>query len=192
MRQFCRYQCDNAGQPSSRRRLREGIPRARKYTLARIFRNPARERMGSVPRSRSKDRSWCIATSISASNRVYSHVAWRRCLIMPAFGGVLNISSCRSDLDRAAHHLAFAVAVGVNRRIESSIFRRRFRTSGLRPCPVTNGNGLLAYDDDRRIVGACRRGRSILGLTNAMIQSGINLSRFIQLDEHSKSIGRHP
>ena len=51
--------------------------------------------------------------------------------------------------------------------------------------PGDHGSGLIAYDDDRRVVGACRRGRSILGLTNEMIQSGVNLSRLIQLDGYS-------
>jgi transcriptional regulator of acetoin/glycerol metabolism len=116
------------------------------------------------------------------------------CGVAPLFdhagrlAGAVNISSCRSDLDRDAHHLASAVAAGATRRIESSIFRRRFRNCWIATLPGDEGNGLLAYDDDRRIVGACRRGRSILGLTDAMIESGIELSRFIQFDEHAKSI----
>ncbi|WP_204269431.1 hypothetical protein, partial [Klebsiella oxytoca] len=41
---------------------------------------------------------------------------------------------------------------------------------------------LLAYDDDQRIVGACRSARALLGLTDGMIASGIELSRYITLD----------
>jgi transcriptional regulator of acetoin/glycerol metabolism len=113
------------------------------------------------------------------------------CGVAPLFdhcgrlAGVLNITSCRSDLERAAHQLAFAIAVESARRIESSIFRRQFETSWIATLPGDHGSGLIAYDDDRRVVGACRRGRSILGLTNEMIQSGVNLSRLIQLDGYS-------
>ncbi|MBR1146208.1 sigma-54-dependent Fis family transcriptional regulator [Bradyrhizobium sp. AUGA SZCCT0431] len=113
------------------------------------------------------------------------------CGVAPLFdhcsrlAGVLNITSCRSDLERAAHQLAFAIAVESARRIESSIFRRQFETSWIATLPGDQGSGLIAYDDDRRVVGACRRGRSILGLTNEMIQSGVNLSSLIQLDGHA-------
>lgn len=110
------------------------------------------------------------------------------CGVAPLFdyrgrlAGVLNITSCRSDLERAAHQLAFAIAVETARRIESSIFRREFETSWIATLPGDCGSGLIAYDDDRRVVGVCRRGRSILGLTNEMIQAGINLSSLVQLD----------
>jgi transcriptional regulator of acetoin/glycerol metabolism len=113
------------------------------------------------------------------------------CGVAPLFdhcgqlAGAVNITSCRSDLERAAHQLAFAFAVESARRIESLIFRQQFETSWIATLPGDHGSGLIAYDDDRRVVGACRRGRSILGLTNEMIQSGAKLSRLIQLDGHS-------
>jgi sigma-54 dependent transcriptional regulator, acetoin dehydrogenase operon transcriptional activator AcoR len=110
------------------------------------------------------------------------------CGVAPLFdhcgrlAGAVNITSCRSDLERAAHQLAFAIAVETTRRIETSIFRRQFGGSWIATLPGDEGSGLIAFDEDRRVVGACRRGRSILGLTDAMIQSGIDLSRLIQLD----------
>jgi sigma-54 dependent transcriptional regulator, acetoin dehydrogenase operon transcriptional activator AcoR len=111
------------------------------------------------------------------------------CGVAPLFdqrgilAGAVNISSCRSDLDRTAHQLAFAIAVEATRRIEGSIFRRHFHGSWIAQLPGDEGTGLIAYDDDRRIVGACRRGRAILGLTDAMIESGIEVSSIIQLDD---------
>jgi transcriptional regulator of acetoin/glycerol metabolism len=74
------------------------------------------------------------------------------------------------------------MAVETARRIESSIFRREFGGSWIATLQGDEGVGLVAFDEDRRVVGACRRGRSILGLTDAMIQTGIELSHLIQVD----------
>ena len=109
------------------------------------------------------------------------------CGVAPLFdhagelAGAVNITSSRHDLDLAAHQLAFAIAVETARRIEISIFRRQFRASWIASVPGDEGGGLVAFDEDRRVVGACRRGRSILALTDAMIRSGIDLSQLIQL-----------
>jgi sigma-54 dependent transcriptional regulator, acetoin dehydrogenase operon transcriptional activator AcoR len=110
------------------------------------------------------------------------------CGVAPLFdqcgrlAGAVNITSCRSDLDRAAHQLAFAIAVETARRIETFNFRQQFGSSWIATLPGDDGRGLVAFDEDRRVVGACRRGRSILGLTDTMIQSGIDLSRLVQMD----------
>lgn len=110
------------------------------------------------------------------------------CGVAPLFdhvgklAGAVNITSSRSDLDRAAHQLALAIAVETARRIETSIFRRQFSACWIAVLPGDEGGGLVAFDEDRRVVGACRRGRSTLALTDAMIQSGIDLPRLIQLD----------
>jgi transcriptional regulator of acetoin/glycerol metabolism len=110
------------------------------------------------------------------------------CGVAPLFdhvgklAGALNITSCRVELDRAAHQLAFAMAVETARRIESSIFRREFGGAWIATLQGDEGAGLIAFDEDRRVVGACRRGRSILGLTDAMIQTGIDLSHLVQVD----------
>ena len=111
------------------------------------------------------------------------------CGVAPLFdhcgklAGAVNISSCRSDLERAAHQLALSVAVAATRRIENSIFRRYFRNCWIATLPGDEGGGLVAYDDDRRVVGASLRGRSILGLTDALIEAGIDVSHLIQLDD---------
>lgn len=113
------------------------------------------------------------------------------CAVAPLFdqagrlAGAVNITSCREDLERAAHQLALAVTMEATRRMEGAIFRDYFRNAWIATVPGDGGSGLLAYDDDRRIVGACRSARALLGLTDGLIASGIDLSRYIKLD-HSR------
>ncbi|MGY4629662.1 sigma-54-dependent Fis family transcriptional regulator [Bradyrhizobium sp. USDA 4486] len=110
------------------------------------------------------------------------------CAVAPLFdqagrlAGAINITSCREDLERAAHQLALAVTMEATRRMEGAIFRGHFRNAWIATVP---GDGLIAYDDDRRIVGACRSARALLGLTDGMIASGIDLSRYIKFDHHA-------
>ncbi|MBR0830525.1 sigma-54-dependent Fis family transcriptional regulator [Bradyrhizobium manausense] len=108
------------------------------------------------------------------------------CAVTPLFdaggrlAGAVNITSCRDDLSRAAHQLALAVTMEATRRIEGTIFRNHFRNAWIATVPGDGGSGLIAYDDDRRVVGACRSARMMLGLTDGMIASGIDLSRYMQ------------
>jgi len=110
------------------------------------------------------------------------------CAVAPLFdhagrlAGAINITSCREDLERAAHQLALAVTMEATRRMEAAIFRDHFRNAWIASVPDNGGSGLLAYDDDRRIVGACRSARALLGLTDGLIASGIDLSRYIRPD----------
>jgi transcriptional regulator of acetoin/glycerol metabolism len=113
------------------------------------------------------------------------------CAVAPLFdqagrlAGAVNITSCREDLERGAHQLALAVTMEATRRMEGAIFRDHFRNAWIATVPGDGGSGLLAYDDDRRIVGACRSARALLGLTDGLIASGIDLSRYIKID-HSR------
>jgi sigma-54 dependent transcriptional regulator, acetoin dehydrogenase operon transcriptional activator AcoR len=113
------------------------------------------------------------------------------CAVTPLFdhvgrlAGAVNITSCRSDLGRTAHQLALAITTQATRRIERAAFRRHFSDAWIATMPGDEAGGLIAYDDDRRVVGACRTARSILQLTDAMIEQGIDLSRFIQLDDRA-------
>ncbi|WP_275199571.1 sigma-54-dependent Fis family transcriptional regulator [Bradyrhizobium sp. CSA207] len=113
------------------------------------------------------------------------------CAVTPLFdeagrlSAAVNITSCRDDLSRTAHQLALAVAIEATRRIEAAIFRGHFRNAWIATLPGDGGSGLLAYDDDRRIVGACRSARALLGLTDGMIASGIDLSRYIRFDHQA-------
>ncbi|MDA9406881.1 sigma-54-dependent Fis family transcriptional regulator [Bradyrhizobium sp. CCBAU 45384] len=110
------------------------------------------------------------------------------CAVAPLFdqaghlAGAVNITSCREDLERAAHQLALAVTMEATRRMEGAIFRDHFRNAWIATVPGDGGSGLLAYDDDRRIVGACRSARALLGLTDGLIASGIDLARYIKHD----------
>jgi transcriptional regulator of acetoin/glycerol metabolism len=113
------------------------------------------------------------------------------CAVAPLFdqagrlAGAVNITSCREDLERGAHQLALAVTMEATRRMEGAIFRGHFRDVWIATVPGDGGSGLLAYDDDRRIVGACRSARALLGLTDGLIASGIDLSRYIKFDHHA-------
>jgi transcriptional regulator of acetoin/glycerol metabolism len=114
------------------------------------------------------------------------------CAVAPLFdhggrlAGAVNITSCRDDLGRAAHQLALAVTMEATRRIERSIFRRRFRNAWIATVPGEGGSGLLAYDDDRRVVGACRSARSTLELTDGLLESGIELSDLVRFDNQAE------
>ncbi|GLR87975.1 sigma-54-dependent Fis family transcriptional regulator [Bradyrhizobium iriomotense] len=110
------------------------------------------------------------------------------CAVTPLFdeagrlGGAVNITSCRDDLSRTAHQLALAVTMKATRRIEDVVFRNHFRDAWIATVPGDGGSGLVAYDDDRRIVGACRSARAMLGLTDGLIASGIELSHYVKFD----------
>ncbi|QIO36142.1 sigma-54-dependent Fis family transcriptional regulator [Bradyrhizobium sp. 1(2017)] len=114
------------------------------------------------------------------------------CAVAPLFdqagrlAGAINITSCREDLERAAHQLALAVTMEATRRMEGAIFRSHFRNAWIATVPGDGGSGLIAYDDDRRIVGACRSARALLSLTDGMIASGIDLSRYIKFDHAAR------
>ncbi|WP_028134512.1 sigma-54-dependent Fis family transcriptional regulator [Bradyrhizobium japonicum] len=113
------------------------------------------------------------------------------CAVAPLFdqagrlAGAVNITSCREDLERTAHQLALAVTMQATRRMENAIFRAHFRSAWIATVPGDGGSGLIAYDDDRRVVGACRSARALLGLTDGMIASGIDVSRYIHVDHQA-------
>lgn len=113
------------------------------------------------------------------------------CAVAPLFdqagrlAGAINITSCRENLERAAHQLALAVTMEATRRMEGAIFRGHFRNAWIATVPGDGGRGLIAYDDDRRIVGACRSARALLGLTDGLIASGIDLSRYVKFDQQA-------
>ncbi|KJC55462.1 ATPase AAA [Bradyrhizobium sp. LTSP849] len=113
------------------------------------------------------------------------------CAVAPLFdqagrlAGAINITSCREDLERTAHQLALAVTMEATRRMEGAIFRDHFHNAWIATVPGDGGSGLLAYDDDHRIVGACRSARALLSLTDGMIASGIDLSRYIKFDHRA-------
>jgi transcriptional regulator of acetoin/glycerol metabolism len=107
--------------------------------------------------------------------------------------GALNITSCRADLDRAAHQLALAVTVQAARRIEETLFRAHYREAWIAALPTDAAErqgGLIAFDGDQRVLGASRAAHATLGLSETGIGSDTPLSQFIQIDaEAFKSSG---
>ena len=79
------------------------------------------------------------------------------CAVAPLFdhagglAGAVNITSCRDDLDRAAHQLALAVTMeadAADRALDlPPPFSQRLDRDG---AGRSGGSGLIAYDDDRR------------------------------------------
>jgi transcriptional regulator of acetoin/glycerol metabolism len=108
------------------------------------------------------------------------------CAVVPVFdhvghlAGAVNITSCRSDLDRAAHQLALAVTTQAVRRIEEAIFRSSFDHGWIATLP--GDSSMIAFDDDQRVLGASRAARDSFGLSDAIIAAGRPLSQFIQFD----------
>ncbi|WP_291866953.1 sigma-54-dependent Fis family transcriptional regulator [Bradyrhizobium sp.] len=113
------------------------------------------------------------------------------CAVVPVFdhagqlAGAVNITSCRGDLDRAAHQIALAVTAQAVRRIEEAIFRSHFHRGWIAKLPGDDagGSAMIAFDDDQRMLGASRAARQGLGLSDAMIDAGTPLSQFIRLDD---------
>jgi transcriptional regulator of acetoin/glycerol metabolism len=99
--------------------------------------------------------------------------------------GAVNITSCRGDLDRAAHQIALAVTSQAVRRIEEAIFRSHFHRGWIAKLPDEDagGSAMIAFDDDQRMLGASRVARQTFGLSDAMIDAGTPLSQFIRLDD---------
>lgn len=109
------------------------------------------------------------------------------CAVVPVFdhvgqlAGAVNITSCRSDLDRTAHQLALVVASQAVRRIEEAIFRANFASGWIATLP--GSHAMVAFDDDRCVLGANRSARENLGLSDAAIEARRPLSHFIRFDE---------
>ncbi len=113
------------------------------------------------------------------------------CAVVPVFdhagqlAGAVNITSCRGDLDRAAHQIALAVTAQAVRRIEEAIFRSHYHRGWIAGLPGDDagGSAMIAFDDDQRMLGASRAARQRLGLSDTMIEAGTPLSQFIRLDD---------
>ena len=89
------------------------------------------------------------------------------CAVAPVFdhagrlAGAVNITSCRGDLDRAAHQIALAVTAQTVRRIEEAIFRAHYHRGWIAKLPGDDaeGSAMIAFDDDQRMLGASRAAR---------------------------------
>ena len=109
------------------------------------------------------------------------------CAVVPIFdhvgqlAGAVNVTSCRGDLDRSAHELALVIATQAVRRIEAALFRSSFANGWIATLP--DDNAMIAFDDDRRVLGANRAARDSLAISPDMIAARQPLSQFIRLDD---------
>jgi transcriptional regulator of acetoin/glycerol metabolism len=80
--------------------------------------------------------------------------------------GVLDVSSCRSDLTDTFASLIALAATEAARRIEADLFRAAFGKARivLTPSSEGHGGGLLAVDADDLVIGATRSARAALGI----------------------------
>lgn len=79
--------------------------------------------------------------------------------------GVLDVSSCRGDLDDGMRQLILLALADAARRIEAEAFRIAFPNARIVLAPGGEG-GLLAVDADDLVVGASRAARQALGLSD--------------------------
>jgi transcriptional regulator of acetoin/glycerol metabolism len=95
------------------------------------------------------------------------------CMGAPVFdhegelAGVLDISSCRSDLTEGFVALLSDAVVDASRRIEAENFQSAFEKSRVIVAGAGEGGPmLLALDRDDLVIGATRRARRMLGLSS--------------------------
>ncbi|HWZ71965.1 MAG TPA: LuxR C-terminal-related transcriptional regulator [Casimicrobiaceae bacterium] len=106
------------------------------------------------------------------------------CCGAPVFGpdgklaAVLDVTSIDPDVSDRSHALALVVTIDSARAIEESLFRRHFRREWslvIAPPSIIGRVSMLAVDDDQRIVGADCNARSMLGLDDSLLATGVSL-----------------
>lgn len=110
--------------------------------------------------------------TIARDQHFFSRNTSLSCTAVPIYDGharlvgVLDISSCRTDLTDAFTNLIALAAGEAARRTESELFRDAFAKMRIALAPSTevHGGGLLAIDGDDLVVGATRSARVALGL----------------------------
>lgn len=97
--------------------------------------------------------------------------------------GVLDVSSCRADLDAGVLSL-IGMAVGeAARRIETAHFRQAFGHARILLGPEAEAGVLLAVDRDDLVVGATRTARRLYGISSEKIAQGLPASAVLAPDE---------
>jgi transcriptional regulator of acetoin/glycerol metabolism len=86
--------------------------------------------------------------------------------------GVLDVSTCRSDLTPAILKLVAAATRDAAQRIETHYFRQAFRRARILvgPDTGTSPGGLLAVDGEYLVIGASRAARQAYGLTDERLK----------------------
>lgn len=95
--------------------------------------------------------------------------------------GVIDVSSCRSDVSDGFRQLVALALTDAARRIEAEVFRIAFPKARIVLVPSADGsNGLLAVDADDLVVGASRAARQQLGITEARLERPLPAADLLQ------------
>ncbi|MTI43966.1 regulatory Fis family protein [Roseibium hamelinense] len=98
---------------------------------------------------------------------------------------VLDVSSCRRDMDLAFAHVLGSVVTESARAVESDLFRSAF--SGARILmagePGKAGVTLLAVDEDDLVIGATRQARKLYGLNDDTVAQRPPVADVLDLSE---------
>jgi transcriptional regulator of acetoin/glycerol metabolism len=97
--------------------------------------------------------------------------------------GVLDVSSCRGDLNDAVRQLVVLAIGDAARRIEAEAFRIAFPGLRILLVPEVEG-GLLAVDGDDLVVGASRAARQALGIDEASLRSPLPAADLLHEQRH--------
>ncbi|WP_209016059.1 GAF domain-containing protein [Roseibium sp. RKSG952] len=102
---------------------------------------------------------------------------------------VLDISSCRRDLDASFAQVLGAMVTESARTVESDLFRSAFAGARVLMAgePGKSGVALLAVDADDLIIGATRQARKLYGLNDETLAQTPPLVDVLQLEERSSS-----
>jgi transcriptional regulator of acetoin/glycerol metabolism/AraC-like DNA-binding protein len=98
---------------------------------------------------------------------------------------VLDCSSIAPEVSDRAHALTLAATITAAREIEERLFRDTFHRSWIVaavPCDDSTSALLVALDNDRRIIGADRIARRVLGLGDDDLARGVPLGTLFDGD----------
>jgi transcriptional regulator of acetoin/glycerol metabolism len=101
--------------------------------------------------------------------------------------GVLDVSSCRGDLNDGFRQLIVLALADAARRIEAEAFRLAYPGARIMLAPGGDG-GLLAVDGDDLVVGASRAARQALGITDARLARPLPAADLLQ-DARREDLG---
>ncbi|HWW47931.1 MAG TPA: sigma-54-dependent Fis family transcriptional regulator [Xanthobacteraceae bacterium] len=127
--------------------------------------------------------------SVHRTEHFRQHWSTLSCTVAPIFdhrgtiAGALNITSCHTDPSLPSNAMMLAATMQAARRIEDRIFRAQYGAAWIAAIDVGEEHGgLVAFDDDRRIVGASREARRRLGLTDQQLHAGVPLGDVLLFD----------
>jgi transcriptional regulator of acetoin/glycerol metabolism len=96
---------------------------------------------------------------------------------------VLDVSSCRSDVNEGTVALVSAAVGDAARRIEAAHFRQTFHHARILLGPGVETTALLAVDRDDLVIGATRAARRLYGISAERIAAGLPASAILGAEE---------